>query len=352
MKIEMGESLLYSWLRHVKECQIVQTNWKISSQWELKNRDQINVFLQDSDKVFQEQLHFSIYKSISLEQFLGQAETDVLGISLTDENSCIYAIDVAFHEAGLNYGSREETVSRVVKKCLRTAMCLYGYLNFTEGEIIFASPKIHDAVLNDMLPLIELSNQVLRNSGLKFHVRIIANSDFEEKILLPILVASQGISDTSELFLRSYQMYRMFAADAYVSKTKNKPSLHTKDVRNKSNEAILSEAIQGIGDSGLKEMKVGKIANTVLRNLLEDGRASDGEIEKMQTDTYSKVTFHLNYPLLVKASEPFEKVRYYAKSLWINGTEYFLCSQWFETPANNDKPDLLKWIVLHNKDKI
>jgi hypothetical protein len=144
----------------------------------------------------------------------------------------------------------------------------------------------------------------------------------------------------------------MFAADAYVSKTKNKPSLHTKDVRNKSNEAILSEAIQGIGDSGLKEMKVGKIANTVLRNLLEDGRASDGEIEKMQTDTYSKVTFHLNYPLLVKASEPFEKVRYYAKSLWINGTEYFLCSQWFETPANNDKPDLLKWIVLHNKDKI
>jgi len=30
MKIEMGESLLYSWLRHVKECQIAQTNWKVS----------------------------------------------------------------------------------------------------------------------------------------------------------------------------------------------------------------------------------------------------------------------------------------------------------------------------------
>lgn len=27
MKIEMGESLFYSWLRHVKECQIVQTSW-------------------------------------------------------------------------------------------------------------------------------------------------------------------------------------------------------------------------------------------------------------------------------------------------------------------------------------
>ena len=30
MKIEMGKSFLYSWLRHVKECQIVQTNSKIS----------------------------------------------------------------------------------------------------------------------------------------------------------------------------------------------------------------------------------------------------------------------------------------------------------------------------------
>ncbi len=41
MKIEMGESLLYSWLRHVKECQIVQTNWKVSSKWDLKNADKI-----------------------------------------------------------------------------------------------------------------------------------------------------------------------------------------------------------------------------------------------------------------------------------------------------------------------
>lgn len=32
MKIEMGESLFYSWLRHVKECQIVQTNWKVSAE--------------------------------------------------------------------------------------------------------------------------------------------------------------------------------------------------------------------------------------------------------------------------------------------------------------------------------
>jgi hypothetical protein len=31
MKFEIGESLLLSWLNHIKECQIVQTNRKASS---------------------------------------------------------------------------------------------------------------------------------------------------------------------------------------------------------------------------------------------------------------------------------------------------------------------------------
>jgi hypothetical protein len=46
MKIEMGESLLYSWLRHVKECQIVQTNRKVSLKWELKNEDKLTEIME------------------------------------------------------------------------------------------------------------------------------------------------------------------------------------------------------------------------------------------------------------------------------------------------------------------
>ena len=41
MKIEMGESLFYSWLRHVKECQIVQTNWKTSPQWTIIHEEKL-----------------------------------------------------------------------------------------------------------------------------------------------------------------------------------------------------------------------------------------------------------------------------------------------------------------------
>ena len=46
MKIEMGESLFYSWLRHVKECQIVQTNWTTSAKWPLQHADKLEEMMQ------------------------------------------------------------------------------------------------------------------------------------------------------------------------------------------------------------------------------------------------------------------------------------------------------------------
>ncbi|HCQ5448074.1 TPA: hypothetical protein OLX47_003726, partial [Clostridioides difficile] len=82
MKIEMGESLLYSWLRHVKECQIVQTNWKVSSKWDLKNADKILEIMEKTKQYFEQKYGYPIYKNNSLEQLIMQAEVDVLGISI------------------------------------------------------------------------------------------------------------------------------------------------------------------------------------------------------------------------------------------------------------------------------
>jgi len=49
----------------------------------------------------------------------------------------------------------------------------------------------------------------------------------------------------------------------------------------------------------------------------------------------------------VSEETEFDSVRYYAKPLFIHGKQYYMCSQWFETSANNDRPYLLKWIEKH-----
>lgn len=341
MKIEMGESLLLSWLRHIKECQLVQTNWKPSSKWELKNKEVLEQLMQHSSNMFKTKYGYDLYKGNSgINQVLAQAEIDVIGISFDDSDKHIYAIDVAFHEAGLNYGTREETVSRVIKKCIRTAMCIYGYYGSSDGTIIFTSPKINPAVINDINACTDDISSVLSNLGLNYKIRIIANEDFSEKFLEPVLNVLGDVSDTSELFMRSLQMYNLFAG----KKSKTAAGTSRSSAPRKITKEL--DSIEYNGTDGLEEMKIGVIVKTVLRKILENGEVSKEEIEQMQTADYSKEVFDIQYPLLLKASKTGNKSpkRYYSVPVKIYDENYFLCSEWFEVPANNDRPYLLKWL--------
>lgn len=343
MKIEIGESLLLSWLKHIKECQLVQTNWKASNKWEPKNKETLEQLMQTSKDLFSQKYGYDIYKgNKSIDQLIGQAEIDVIGISFEENQNHLYAIDVAFHEAGLNYGSKDETVTRVIKKCLRTAMCVNGYFDINYGTIIFTSPKINPSVEQDLTNCVDDITLVLNNLGLNFKIRIIGNDEFAEKILEPVLNVLGDVADTSELFMRSLQMYNLFARKKSVQP---KPQRTTTTI--KVTPAL--ETIESHGLEGLEEMKIGVIVRTVLRKLLEDEKVSKEEIEEMQTKKYSKETFDIQYPLLQKASLTNGKspARYYSAPLKIYGEEYFLCSEWYEVPANNDRPYLMKWLELH-----
>lgn len=331
MKIEMGESLFYSWLRHVKECQVVQTNWKPSPTWQLQSEDELKRFMGITDEHFKNKYGYGVYKNNSLSQLLMQAEVDTLGISISDDETELYALDIAFHEGGLNYGDRQETVMRVIKKIIRTAMCLIGYFRTTKGEIIFASPKVHNAIIKDLEPCIIDLNDLFLEYNYHFRARVIANDDFNDLVLKPILIASDGISDTSELFMRGYQLMKMFDDE------KRPPRLRVpKEVDPRA-----------VTDDTLSELKIGKIAQTFLWEALENGKADDDEVRLMRTKDYSKRIFGIDFPLLVLESEEYNPVRYYAKPLVIKGLKYHLCSQWYEVSANNDRPFLLSWLERH-----
>ncbi|MEG2686875.1 MAG: hypothetical protein RR954_07135 [Christensenellaceae bacterium] len=341
MKIEMGESLILSWLRHIKECQIVQTNWKPSTKWELCDVEQVDRLKSLSDERFRELYQYDLYKgNSSILQIIAQAEIDVIGLNFDHGETKVYAVDVAFHEAGLNYGSREETVARVIKKCLRTAMCVYGYLGISSGSIIFASPKINPAVYNDLQKVLPAMEEVLKAAQMPFDVRIICNEDFKNKILEPVMHISADVADTSELFMRSLQMVNLFSDSTPFAGRKLKTT-STKFQSAKGETFCESDS--------LSEMKIGVIVRTILKKILEQGSVSEEEVKRMQTKEYSKENFDIQYPLLlpvqdIKDGRP---ARYYSTPITVHGNKYFLCSEWFEVPANNDRPYLLKWLALH-----
>lgn len=346
VKIEIGESLLVSWLKHVKECQLVQTNWKASSMWELQNKNDLDLLMSHSASSCSEILGYNIYKKTSsLDQLLAQAEIDVLGVNFSENGNHVYAIDVAFHEAGLNYGSRDETVARVIKKILRTAMCIHGYFNSKNAQIIFSSPKINQATYEYLTNAINIINEIFSHYNMNYDIHIIANHDFNEKILSPVLNMIEEVADTSELFMRSLQLYNIFAKKNSLPKeTRARQTL-------KEITPTVHETIQAQGIAGLEEMKVGVIARTMLRDILESGKVPIAEIEMLQSVEYSKRVFDLQFPLLLQTEEPNSERpdRYYAKPLKIHGRYYFMCSEWYEKNTNNDRPYLIRWLSAHNE---
>ena len=215
MKIEIGESLIYSWLRHEKQCQIVQTNWKTSPNWQIdgSKKEKLKELMEKANKLFIDGKDYTantFKNNASIDQVIRQGECDVIGIQVKDAKPNITAIDVAFHENGLNYGSRQETVMKVITKSLRTAMCVYGFMGVETADIIFASPKVNNAVLNDLNAKLDIARKFFKDNRLEFSLQLIVNDSFNEKILSKITGYSREIADTTELFLRSYQLCEMF----------------------------------------------------------------------------------------------------------------------------------------------
>ena len=331
MKIEMGESLMYSYLRHVKGCQIVQTNWKVSPSWDITNTEKLHEIMSVVSVHYKEMYDMEIFGVNSLSQLLKQAETDVIGVSLFPE-PYIYGIDVAFHENGLMYGNKYETAGRIIKKYVRTIMCIVGYTNYTSGEVIFAAPKANKNVLDVTLALVEELNDLLKISGLNFKISFFTNEDFYDSILSPIMLQSRDISDTSELFLRSYQMIKLFENN-HTSKPKSiiKPP-------HSENEYLSIAA--------LNQLKIGKLVQYIINYMTEYNLFTETILTDLLSNDKSKHLFGINYAVLKDITDCSDKdaerkdnrgySRYYSKPLEINGRTYLLCQEWNEQTHRNN----------------
>lgn len=208
MKIEIGESLLRSWLRHVKRCQFAELNWKPSPQWgktlECSNTN-TSIFDEAS-----KQFGVDLFKKSSLSQLLLQGEIDALGACFSPSSVQLYACDIAFHSKGLLYGSKSETVLRVTKKLIRSALLLNSFFGTKDACIIFASPKVSLEVEREITQNANYLTEAYSRHNLKYSFEIFCNSNFNTHILKEVISISDNVEDTSELFLRSYQMVNMF----------------------------------------------------------------------------------------------------------------------------------------------
>ena len=350
MKIEMGESLILSWLKHAKNCQLVQTNWKPSTQsWEYYNDMLIEDIISKSQEFYLSSKDYDLFrKNSSVNQILQQGEIDVLGIEfLKSSISNLYAVEVAFHENGLNYGSKKETIERVLKKLIRMACSILGYFDIKRAEIIFAAPKINKAIYLELSKDVEELNTYINNNwNVDFNFKLICNEDFERKIFDVISTLSSNIADTSELFMRSIQMYNLFKK--IINREVKKPSENTHNVRARKNDMKSNMNNEDI-KSSYSEIKVGILVINTFPQIAQNNFLDEDEIIRLQSPDYSKDRFDLNYPMLkildwkksIKENRMVGNYpRYYANPVKINEKNYLLTNDWYE----RNKEYYIEWL--------
>ena len=208
MKVEIGESLGYSYLRHVKLCWLVQANWKASEHWHKRLTDDeleqefgsMRAKLESHDSAFKG----SLKETKTCSQFLKQAEIDVVGVRL---DGSVYAVEVAFHEGGLII--RGGADKNVLKKMLRTMLILRAYHPEDAGlHICFASPKVGPKTRKSL----ESAFDWLRQEYPGIDWSLMMNDDFRDEFLRPLQERTSEIKDTSELFVRSLQLLELIGS--------------------------------------------------------------------------------------------------------------------------------------------
>ena len=98
------------------------------------------------------------------------------------------------------------------------AILLSGPLGVASGEIMFATPRIGEASRRLVEPMVGRVRDFWSTQGTArqlpiFEFSFHSGPDFESKLLRPVLKAGDDVADTSELFLRSYQLWRIFKSE-------------------------------------------------------------------------------------------------------------------------------------------
>ena len=324
MKIEIAESLFLSWLRHVRGCRLVQLNWKASKAWTAENTDRVQELYEKSSVEFSEMHGIDLFgKNNAVAQLLQQAEVDAIGVCELTERPTAIAVDVAFHEGGLNYGPKEKTISSVMKKMLRTLFVLECYFPGYSHEVIFATPKMQKAIsvpLRDAMCGLET---FCETHGLSAECRIIANEYFFDEIVEPVRCVSGDVADTSELFMRSMQL------------------LGLSERSGKRGDDIQLDPPPETRVAA--EMPIGKLVREEFARLFNENRLHSEDIANLCCAKFSKDTLGLRYPTLVEMTDPQARYdtaghcRYYSQ---VFGQKYWLCNDWYE----RNRKRFLDWL--------
>jgi hypothetical protein len=321
MKIEIGEFLILSWLRHVRGCVVTQMNWIPSPAWPVARERELITTFETVRRFSDAAIGAPIFEGCDLRPFVRQARIDVLGLRPDREAGAIEAIavDSAFHEGELHDDNADETIGRVVKRMIRAALALDAYLPLGKASVVFATPWMSGTIRQDVQRHLEhLEARLAAQHGPaapRLRFRVIANADFTDEIVQPVLEHVDAVADTSGLLRQAQQLTRPREASA--------------------SDRAAQTRIDRPAKMANKADRIGDHVRTTMAALAASGRLTARIVRDLLDPRYCKAKFNLGYPFLKPVAlsrQPMDHNgygRYWKRPLKIADHEFLMCSQWF-----------------------
>ena len=233
MKIEMSESLVASWLKHVKHCIVVNTNWKASPYWTSAVPDaQIGEIYNAAVDYFNEHALMILDSPNGPDEagtvwqnMLLLAECDAVGLAHANNEggTLVYAVESAFHRDGVHYPKKKRsweqlnlpparvTAWNVALKMFKNALSMYRWYGVRDAHVVFVAPRSSGPVEAEILNACNHVITFYQQQGFGFdfefyfeHAAPGAAGTFSECVKDPVNLAATIVDDTSELYLRGH----------------------------------------------------------------------------------------------------------------------------------------------------
>lgn len=177
----LKESLVFSYLKHIKKCKIIQTNWVPKTKdWD-EEYDKAKELIRISKNYFKNKYRINIFKNISLDDDIIKLYNNIDAFGITFNKD--YTQDIYGVMCELNESYNKVNIENVLEKIFIISTYLVSYFNRINGNIIIMCSKLNDKIIREIGTYYFDIKEIFRQVNLSFEVSILINEKFQEEVI-------------------------------------------------------------------------------------------------------------------------------------------------------------------------
>ncbi|CAI3642799.1 Conserved hypothetical protein [Clostridium neonatale] len=203
----LKESLVFSYLKHIKKCKIIQTNWVPKTKdWD-EEYDKAKELIRISKNYFKNKYRINIFKNISLDDDIIKLYNNIDAFGITFNKD--YTQDIYGVMCELNESYNEVNIENVLEKIFIISTYLVSYFNRINGNIIIMCSKLNDKNIREIGTYYFDIKEIFRQVNLSFEVSILINEKFQEEVISKLEKVCLDIDETEEeIYLKSLKLQK------------------------------------------------------------------------------------------------------------------------------------------------